>query len=171
VIATHRALRVVAALALASAAAACAHTEPSPSPSAATAAAVPVAKATPHLSRARQEAIFARSINRENTADRVTGDLSAFAGAHVRYDCDVEDVVGPHTILGQCGADVEPVDLFINMPPMRLHKGDRWRILGTLLEPVPTTDIGGHTVFYAFVQAMFVDPAPPEATPPPILFR
>jgi hypothetical protein len=159
---------LVAAAALAVAAAACSvgarDTAPSPAPS-------PKADPSAHLTRAQRKAIFARSIKRENTAEVVTGDLTAFAGTRVRYDCDVDEIVGPHTILGQCGPDVEPVDLFIDMPAMKLRKGDRWRILGTLEQPVPWTDVHGHTVYYAFVQAAFVDPAPPAPTAPPILYR
>ena len=124
---------------------------PSPSPSAA------AHQRGKPLSRSQREAAFLRTVDRQRTASVVTGDLSFYAGSPVAYVCDVEEVL-QKGFLGQCGADEEPVDLFIDFPKGRVKKGQRLRVLGILEAPIPWTDVFGHTVYYAFVRAVFVDP-------------
>jgi hypothetical protein len=108
-------------------------------------------------SREAQEAAFMRSVNPQNTANVVTGDLSHNVGMHVAYVCEVETIVKPGVILGQCGPDFEPVDLFVRLSTAGLHTGDRLRILGIMDTPSSNTDISGHTAYYAFIRAVFVD--------------
>jgi len=98
-----------------------------------------------------------RTVNPRNTANRVTGDLPYYAGTHVAYTCTVDEIVQAGLILGQCGPEAEPVDLYVKLPTQQLRVGQRLRVLGILERPVPWTDIFGHTVYYAFVKAVFVD--------------
>jgi hypothetical protein len=97
-------------------------------------------------SRSRQEAAFLRTVDRQRTASVVTGDLSFYAGTHVAYACDVDAVLRKGVVLGQCGPEEEPVDLFIEMPDARVKSGQRVRVLGILESPIPWTDVFGHTV-------------------------
>ncbi len=117
-------------------------------------------RAVPAPSRSRQEAAFLRTVNRKSTASVITGDLPSYAGSHVAYTCDVDEVHRKGVIVGQCGPEAEPVGLFIEMPNVRVQTGQRVRVLGILEPPVPWTDIFGHTVYYAFVRAVFVDRLP-----------
>lgn len=104
-----------------------------------------------------QEAAFLRTVDRRNSAYVVTGDLSRFAGTHVAYTCAVDAIVRPGVMLGQCGAEAEPIDLFVELPTAKLHAGDRLRILGYMDRPATWTDVSGHSVYYAFLKAVFVD--------------
>ena len=79
--------------------------------------------------------------------------LTAFAGTHVAYTCDVDVIVRPGVILGQCGSEAEPLDLFVELPTAKLHVGQRLRVLGIMDRPASWADISGHTVYYAFVKA------------------
>jgi hypothetical protein len=106
--------------------------------------------------RAR-EAAFLRTVDRQNTANVVTGDLVHFAGTHIAYTCDVDNVVKPGLILGQCGSDAEPMDLFIHLATAGIRTGERLRVLGVMERPAMWTDITGHTVYYAFIKAVFVE--------------
>jgi hypothetical protein len=116
----------------------------------------PAADVTPP-SRAIQEAAFMKSVDPRQTANVVTGDLVAFAGKHVAYTCAVDGIVRAGVILGQCGSEAEPMDLFVELPTSQIHLGDRLRVLGVLERPVQWTDLWGHTVYYAFLKAHFVD--------------
>jgi hypothetical protein len=107
--------------------------------------------------RSAREAAFLKTVNPRNTANVVTADLVGFAGKHVAYMCDVDSIVRSGVILGQCGSEFEPMDLFVELPTAGLHAGQRLRILGILDRPVSSTDIWGHTVYYAFLKAVFVD--------------
>jgi hypothetical protein len=109
--------------------------------------------------RAQRETAFLRTVNPHNTANVVTGDLTGFTGTHVAYRCEVDSIVRPGVILGQCGSDVEPMDLFVELPTANLKIGDRLRVLGILDRPGTWSDITGHTVYYAFLRALFVDRA------------
>ena len=104
-----------------------------------------------------QQAAFLRTVDRHDTANLVTGDLVRYAGTHVAYVCDVDNVVKTGLILGQCGSDAEPIDFFIHLPTAGLHKGERLQILGVLENPAMWTDVNGHTVYYAFIKALFVN--------------
>jgi hypothetical protein len=118
-----------------------------PLPLAAPATPSPVkSQAVPAPSRSRQEAAFLRTVNRKRTASVITGDLPSYAGSHVAYTCDVDEVHRKGVIVGQCGPEAEPVGLFIEMPNVRVQTGQRVRVLGILEPPVPWTDIFGHTV-------------------------
>jgi hypothetical protein len=108
-------------------------------------------------SRAVQEARFLRSVDPQKSANLVTGDLSFYTGSHVDYECSVDTIVRPGTILGQCGSEAEPIDLFVRLPTAHLRVGERLRILGVMDAPASWTDVTGHTVYYAFLHAVFVD--------------
>jgi hypothetical protein len=110
------------------------------------------------LSRSTQEARFLRSVDRQNTASRVTGDLSSYTGSRVAYVCAVDQIVRPGIILGQCGSDAEPMDLFVKLPTEHVRMGERFRVLGVMEAPATWADVTGHTVYYAFLRAVFVDP-------------
>lgn len=111
-------------------------------------------------SRTAQEAAFLHSVNPRNTAYVVTGNLMAFAGTRVAYACHVDGIVRPGIILGDCGSEAEPMDLFVKLPTEHLRVGDRVRVLGVLERPATWSDITGHTVYYAFLRAVFVDRLP-----------
>jgi hypothetical protein len=113
-------------------------------------------------SRSIQEARFLRTVDRQRTANLVTGDLTYYAGSHVDYTCDVDVIVRSGVILGQCGSDAEPIDLFVKLPTAHLRVGDRLRVLGIMEPPATWADVMGHTVYYAFVRAIFVDQLPKE---------
>ena len=66
----------------------------------------------------------------------------------------------PGIILGQCGADAEPMDLFVKLPTQHVRMGERFRVLGIMEAPATWADVTGHTVYYAFLRAVFVDPIP-----------
>jgi hypothetical protein len=104
-----------------------------------------------------QEAAFLRTVDRQNTANVVTGDLVHYAGTHVAYICDVDNVVKPGLILGQCGSEAEPMDLFVHLSTTGIRVGDRLEVLGVMEQPAMWTDITGHTVYYAFLKAIFVN--------------
>lgn len=116
---------------------------------------VPAGADPPRLSA--REAAFMRTVDRQNTANVVTGDLVRFTGTHVAYLCDVDNVVAPGLILGQCGSAEEPMDLFVHLPTRGVRAGDRLRILGVVEPPAMWTDLSGSTVYYAFIKALYVD--------------
>ena len=115
------------------------------------------ATAATHPTRGEQEAAFLRTVDVRNTANVVTGDLTTSVGTHVDYRCDVDRIVRSGVILGQCGGEAEPMDLFVELPTSHLREGDHLRILGVMERPASWSDITGHTVYYAFVRAVFVD--------------
>ncbi len=104
-----------------------------------------------------REAAFMRTVDRQKTAYVVTGDLVHYAGTHVAYTCEVDRIVQPGVILGDCGTEAEPMDLFVHIATGRLHAGERLKILGVMEPPATWTDISGHTVYYAFMKAVFVE--------------
>lgn len=118
----------------------------------------PLARAVRPESRAAQEARFARTVDRRDTANVITGDLSYYTGRHVEYACEVDSIVRPGVILGQCGSEAEPIDLFVRLPTGHLHAGDRLHVLGIMESPVSWSDVTGHLVYFAFLRAVFVDP-------------
>jgi hypothetical protein len=112
------------------------------------------------LSRGVQEARFLRAVDRQNSLSRVTGDLSSSTGSRVAFVCAVDEIVGREIILGQCGSDAEPTDLFVKLPTEHLRMGERLRVLGVMEAPATWVDVTGHPVYYGFVHAVFVDPLP-----------
>jgi hypothetical protein len=126
-------------------------------PSARADSSAPVDKA---LARNVQEARFLRGVDRQNSISRVTGDLSSSTGRRVAFVCEVDEIVGRGIILGQCGSDAEPADLFVRLPTEHVRQGERLRVLGVMETPATWADVTGHTVYYAFVRAIFVDALP-----------
>ena len=104
------------------------------------------------------ETAFMRQVTESQDANRLTGDLPHAAGRRVAYYCSVETIVKPGVILGQCGPDQETVDVFVKMPTGKLKDDERLRVLGIVEPPAQWSDIMGHTVYYAIVRAVYVDP-------------
>jgi hypothetical protein len=123
------------------------------------AAAAPPDTLAARLSPERQaaEATFMRSVKRHQTADDMTADVLAHTGEHVAYRCEIEEITRPGLAVGQCGALEEPVDLYIEMPPGTWRVGETLRVLGIMDAPASWSDVSGHTIYYPFVKAMFVD--------------
>jgi membrane-bound lytic murein transglycosylase B len=107
--------------------------------------------------RRAQEAAFMRSVKPNQTANDMTSNVLAHVGERVAYTCRVEEVTRPPVVVGQCGADSEPVDLYLKLPPGHWRVGDKIRVLGILDTPASWSDISGHTVYYPFVKAVFAD--------------
>jgi hypothetical protein len=108
-------------------------------------------------SLAVREAAFLRTVDRHNTAYVVTGDLVRFTGTHVAYDCGIDSIVQKGLTLSDCGTEAEPMDLFVRMPTAGIHVGERVRVLGVIERPAQWTDLMGHTVYYAFLKALYVE--------------
>jgi hypothetical protein len=104
-----------------------------------------------------REAAFLRTVDPHNTAYVVTGDLVHFTGTHVAYVCGIDSMVQKGLVLADCGTPAEPMDLFVHLPTAGLHAGDRVRVLGVIERPAQWTDLMGHTVYYAFLKAIYVD--------------
>ncbi len=60
-------------------------------------------------------------------------------------------------VVGQCGPDEEPVDVYLKLPPGNWRVGQTVRVLGILDTPASWSDVSGHTIYYPFVRAVFVD--------------
>jgi hypothetical protein len=52
------------------------------------------------------------------------------------------------------------MDLFVKLPTQHVRMGERFRVLGIMEAPATWADVTGHTVYYAFLRAVFVDPIP-----------
>ena len=72
--------------------------------------------------------------------------------------CAVDGIVRPGIILGQCGSAAEPTDVFVKLPTARLRMSERLRVLGVMEAPAARADVAGHTIYYAFIRAVFADP-------------
>ncbi|HEY5350577.1 MAG TPA: hypothetical protein VIJ64_12615 [Candidatus Lustribacter sp.] len=120
----------------------------------------PAAEAVPSLTPARraQEAPFMRLVKRNQTANDMTADVPAHTGEHVAYTCSIEEIERPTVVVGQCGSEEEPVDLYLELPPGTWRAGQRLRVLGIMDHPGSWSDASGHTIYYPFVRAVFVDP-------------
>jgi hypothetical protein len=103
-----------------------------------------------------------KSVDGTATANSITGNLMGYAGKHVAYDCNVEQVVRKGIMIGQCGAIADPVDVFIKLPTDGLKIGERLHLLGVIEQPAVWSDVTGHPYYYAFMRAVFVDQIPPE---------
>jgi len=108
-------------------------------------------------SRAAREAAFLRSVKPNQTANDMTANVLAHVGEHVAYRCEIEEIERPGVVVGQCGSADEPVDLYLKLPPGTWRVGERLRVLGVMDVPASWSDAGGHTVYYPFVKAVFVD--------------
>jgi hypothetical protein len=112
----------------------------------------------PDLPAARraQEAAFLRTVDPLLTADRMTSDVLAYVHAHVAFICEVEELTRPGVVVGQCGTEGEPVDLYLKLPGT-WHKNEKLRVLGIMDTPASWSDVDGHTIYYPFVRAVYVD--------------
>ena len=108
-------------------------------------------------SRAAQEAAFMSNIDRNETANAMTGNIPYFTGSKIRLQCTVEAIVQSGVMVAQCGKEVEPVDIYVRAATEHLHTGDVLRVLGIVDTPGSWTDLLGHTVYYPIVNARFVD--------------
>lgn len=107
--------------------------------------------------RTKAEAAFMKSVQLQNTANAVTSDLLDYSGTRVVMRCTIEQIVAKDVMIGQCGKDVEPVDLYLEAATAHRRRGDILRVLGTVDPPIGWTDVWGHTIYYPFVRARFVD--------------
>jgi hypothetical protein len=91
------------------------------------------------------------------TADQVTANLRGVVGKHVSFVCEIVSIVNAQTMIGQCGKEIEPVDLYVHMPTAGTHAGERFRVIGEMESPGFWVDVTGHTWYTPFVKAHFVD--------------
>ena len=112
----------------------------------------------PYLSAERRakEAAFIRTVKPNLTADAMTSDVLGHVGDRVAFICEIEELTRPGVVVGQCGSEGEPVDLYLKLPgSWREH--ERVRVLGTMDTPSSWSDVGGHTIYYPFVNVIFAD--------------
>lgn len=88
----------------------------------------------------------------------MTDDVPHHTGEHVAYTCSVDEIVRPAIVIGQCGPEDEPVDLYLELPAGMWRTGQVLRVLGIIDRPGSWSDVSGHTVYYPFIKAVFVDP-------------
>lgn len=119
--------------------------------------AVLLAVASPAPSRAAAEAEFLTHVKHNQTANALTADVPAHTGERVAFKCTIEEIDRPTVVVGQCGAEEEPVDLYLELPPGKWAVGQRVRVLGIMDRPGSWSDVSGHTIYYPFVKAIFVD--------------
>lgn len=121
--------------------------------------AAPAVVLAERLSPERQaaETVFMRSVKPHQTAEDMTANVLAHTGEHVAYVCEIEEITRPGLTVGQCGEDEEPVDLYLRMPSGTWRVGDKLRVLGIMDAPASWSDVSGHTIYYPFVKAVFVD--------------
>ena len=116
-----------------------------------------VASAAPcFAATSASEREFARTVA-PLTANDVTANLPGNVGKHVAFRCEVIAVVDAGAIIGQCGKDIEPVDLYVHLRTAGLRTGERLRVLGEMEPPSQWVDINGHTWFTGFVKAKYVE--------------
>jgi hypothetical protein len=106
--------------------------------------------------RRAKEAAFMRTVRPNLTANEMTSDVLSYVGNRVAFICSIEERTRPGVVVGQCGTEGEPVDLYLKLPGT-WRTNDRVRVLGTMDTPATWSDVGGHTVYYPFVKAQFVD--------------
>lgn len=123
------------------------------------ASASPTPDVATHMTSQRraQEAVFMRSVNRHLSAEDMTANVLAHTGEHVAYTCEIEEIERPGIAVGQCGPVAEPVDLYLKLPPGPWRVHQKLRVLGILDAPASWSDVSGHTIYYPFVKAVFVD--------------
>ena len=106
--------------------------------------------------RRAQEAAFMRLVKPNETVEDMTSNVLAHTGEHVAYICRIEELTRPGTVVGQCGPDEEPVDVYLRLTGT-WRIGERIRVLGILDTPASWSDVSGHTIYYPFVRPIFVD--------------
>jgi hypothetical protein len=106
--------------------------------------------------RRAKEAAFVRTVKPNLTANAMTSDVLGHVGDRVAFICEIEELTRPGVVVGQCGSAAEPVDLYLELPgTWREH--DTLRVLGTMDAPSSWSDVGGHTIYYPFVNVVFAD--------------
>jgi hypothetical protein len=117
-----------------------------------------VTEPVPNLSSARRakEAVFMRTVKPNLTANEMTSDVLGHVGDRVAFICTIEEITRPGVVVGQCGSEGEPVDLYLKLPGTWRAK-DRVRVLGSMDTPASWSDVGGHTIYYPFVNVVFAD--------------
>jgi hypothetical protein len=113
-------------------------------------------QAGPTPTRSAQEAAFMRLVKPNQTVEDMTSDVLAHTGEHVAYNCQIEELTRTGVVVGQCGPDEEPVDVYLKLPGT-WRIGQRVRVLGILDTPASWSDVSGHTIYYPFVRPVFVD--------------
>ncbi len=101
-----------------------------------------------------------RTVTPNQTANDMTSDVLAHVGSHVAYICELEEITRPPVVVGQCGSEAEPVDVYLKLPAGRWREHDVVRVLGVMDTPASWSDVSGHTIYYPFVRAVFVDRLP-----------
>jgi hypothetical protein len=91
------------------------------------------------------------------TANDVTANLRGVVGKHVAFVCEIVSIVDRGTMIGQCGKEIEPVDLYVHMPTGDAKTGQRFRVIGEMETPSMWVDVSGHPWYTGFVKARFVD--------------
>jgi hypothetical protein len=91
------------------------------------------------------------------TANDVTSNLRGVVGKHVAFVCEVVAIVDRGTMIGQCGKEIEPIDLYVHMPTTGTKTGQRYRVIGEMETPSLWVDVSGHPWYTGFVKARFVD--------------
>jgi hypothetical protein len=91
------------------------------------------------------------------TANDVTSNLRGLVGKHVAFVCEIVAIVDRGTMIGQCGKEIEPVDLYVHMPTTGTKTGERFRVIGEMETPSMWVDVSGHPWYTGFVKAHFVD--------------
>ena len=87
----------------------------------------------------------------------MTANLRGVVGKRVAFVCEIVSIVDRGTMIGQCGKEIEPVDIYVHMPTVHEKTGERVRVLGEMETPAMWVDVSGHPWYTAFVKARFVD--------------
>jgi hypothetical protein len=113
-----------------------------------------LALAPAHMSSS--ERAYARTIE-PASANEVTANLIKNIGKRVAFICTVTAIVHADTMIGQCGRDAEPIDMYVLTPTAGYHVGTKLRVLGEMAPPGQWVDVTGHSWFTPFVKAKFAD--------------
>ena len=107
-------------------------------------------------SRAAEEAAFLNGVDRNETANAMTGDVPYFTGSKIKLRFTVEAIVGPGVMVAQCGKRSNRSTSTCAPRTEHRHAGDVLRVL-RVVDTLFWTDLMGHTVYYPIVNARFVD--------------
>lgn len=91
------------------------------------------------------------------TANDVTANLRGVVGKRVAFVCEIVSVVDRATMIGQCGKDEEPIDIYVHMPTAGARAGQKYRVIGEMETPAVWVDVVGHPWYTGFVKARFFD--------------